>query len=543
MSNAQQTLIKLANELAKFVDDNEKISLPFFTVKLTKAQRDFPEDHTIGMISLVANRMANNDKLFISRAEIKDLYEKFYSRSTKFASVFVDELGVVEVLEPIHNITKENTVNDFMQESIDKIVDPVLASSLDQAFGGNKVKSYNAALAKQAISICNNTLLSIGFHTKSEVICGNNDILVCAVAFETPRGTTSILVPVEIVNDSICYPSIFVANAGTENINKQSIYNYLTTQAGNKLMVRASEVLDAAMMATGSNKEISNVDLALTKLNSTKENKEYYLGNQIIGIKVASENPNLMINLPKIEDPKFETIAKTFDTELGFASFKFGTKLITQGNLLIIKQLQACNITNYNIAVLASNDDIITYSISINGGSVAFKVPVKIENNMAIPPSVLICDGSVKSFDKSELVKLLNSGGFDRAASVSASALYGIKASELVNIVKNAIAEENYVKAEDALNVLANSDDDKAYNIALVAFSQGLKKREDNIEEVSKCAMIIKNNHSQYDICGHTGLPLHKIYIDKFGHCQPLYRKNMADSYEGASFMHSKVYL
>jgi hypothetical protein len=126
---------------------------------------------------------------------------------------------------------------------------------------------------------------------------------------------------------------------------------------------------------------------------------------------------------------------------------------------------------------------------------------------------------------------------------LSASPLYGIKPSELVNIVKNAIAESNYIKAEDALNVLSDSDDEKAYEVALAAFTHGLGHKGEEVEQPSKCAMIINSSSSQHEICGHTGLPTHKVYQDKRGDCQPLYRRGMDESYEGASFMDSKVYL
>ena len=548
MSNAhdKHELFKLAASVAKFIEANEKISLPLFTTKLAQAQVQFPEDHTIGMISTVVARMANNsDKLFISRAEVKDLYEKFYSRNTKFANVFAEELGKVESLpEPTRKPVQEIS-GDVMQEAFDSVVDPVLASSLNQAFGASvKVTEYTTTAAKRAAAACDAKFKSFGLSVKSEVLCGKKGILVCAVAFETPKGTTSLLVPVETVDDTAFQPSVFVGNSGSEDLSKSNVIAYVTSKAGEKLTVRAEQVLDASIVAKGLNQEISDVDLALTKLNATKESSADYLAPQILGAEVESVNPNLVVNLPKVEDPEIEAIARTFDSELGFASFKFGSKLVEQGSNLVAKHLKQCGVENYNIAVFSANDDSITYSVAVNGGSVAFKVPVKVESNRALPPTVIICNGSIKSFEKSALASLLAEEGFDRVAALSASPLYGVKPSELVAVVKTAMAEGNYIKAEDALNVLSDSDDEKAYSIALAAFTTGLKNREMNAEEtVTKCAMVVKSQNSQHEICGHTGLPVHKVYQDKNGHCQPLYRKAMSESYEGATFMNSKVYL
>jgi hypothetical protein len=543
MSNAHQTLLKLANSLAKFAEDNEKISLPLFTVKLAKAQEQYPGDYTIGMLSRVVGKMADSEKLFISRAEVKDLYEKFYSRNNKFASLFGDELGKVEVQTTPVTAHTEAFSNDIMQEAFDNVVDPVLAGALDKAFGGSK-EDYSQTAMKQAVSVCINRFKELGFHIQSKVLCGKDNILICSASFETPRGTTSILVPVEILGNKVLYsPSMFVGNVGAEELNKDTIYNYLTSKAGDRLQVHAEEVLKASLVAKGNDHEISNVDLALTKLNAQNESKVDYLGPQILGTEIESENPNLILNLPQIEDPEFEALAKTFDSELGFASFKFGSKLIERGADLIKKQLHSCGANTYNISVLASTDTSVTYSVALNGGSVAFKVPLKIESNNILPPTILLCNGSVTAFDKMAVSSLLRTEGFDRVAALSASPLYGIKPSELVNTVKNAIAEGNYIKAEDALNVLSDSDDEKAYETALAAFTYGLGHKVDTTEQPSKCAMIVNSSSSQHEICGHTGLPTHKVYQDKQGNCQPLYRRGMADSYEGATFMHSKVYL
>ncbi len=543
MSNAHQTILKLANSLAKFAEDSEKISLPVFTIKLARAQEQYPGDYTIGMLSRIVGKMADSNKLFISRAEVKDLYEKFYSRNNKFASLFGDELGKVETQEAEPVRVSEDTSGDIMQIAFDNAVDPVLAGALSSAFGGSNEVDYSKTAVKQAMSVCINRFKDLGFRVQSEVLCGKDNILICAVSFETPRGTTSILVPVETEANRIVYtPSMFVGNAGVEELNQDTVYNYLTSQAGNSLQVHAEEVLKASLVAKGNDHEISNVDLAVTKLNAQNESKTEYLGQQILGQKVESVNPNLILNTPKFEDPAFEALAKTFDSELGLANFKFGKKLIAQGHSLIEQQLNSCGASTHNIAVLSSNDESITYSVALNGGSVAFKVPLKVEGHNVFPPTILLCNGSVSAFDKMSIASLLRTEGFDRVAALSASPLYGIKPSELVNIVKNAIADNNYIKAEDALNVLSDSDDEKAYEVALAVFTYGLGHKAEAVES-SKCSMIVKSSSSQYEICGHTGLPLHKTCTDKHGNCQPLYRQAMSDTYEGASFMDSKVYL
>ena len=60
-------------------------------------------------------------------------------------------------------------------------------------------------------------------------------------------------------------------------------------------------------------------------------------------------------------------------------------------------------------------------------------------------------------------------------------------------------------------------------------------------EKKTTCSMIIKSAASQHPTCGHTGLPIHKVYQDEHGNCQPLYRKDMPQKYEVSTFNTHKI--
>jgi hypothetical protein len=57
------------------------------------------------------------------------------------------------------------------------------------------------------------------------------------------------------------------------------------------------------------------------------------------------------------------------------------------------------------------------------------------------------------------------------------------------------------------------------------------------------CSRIVRHAHSSQELCGHTNLPLSKVFQDASGECQPMYRKAMQDSREGAYFMNSKIFV
>jgi hypothetical protein len=532
---------KVVNSLSKLIDDNEKVALPIFAAKLANASELHPEDHTLGMMANIVARMAGSNKLFITRAEIKDLYNRLYSRNTKFAELFQDELGEVEKAPSpqIYNREHEDESLSIINKAYEKVVDPTLAHALHNAFGTN-VNAYSSVQADSAKSVCEQELAPIKLSAHVDIVNGKADIVVCRASFETPRGITSVLIPVEIVAGNALLPSIFVGNNGPEDFTRDNVEQYITTNAGNKLTVNDSVVLDAVVNAkNGDVSKVSNVDLAIIKLHAQKETVSDFSQGQVLYQRVDTESTNVEVSTPTYKDDEIESFAKAFDSPLGIANYKFSAQKVKIARDIIDGRLSNLGLTNHQIAVCDCNDTTVVYAVSLNGGTVAFKVPVRIENGKIIEPTYLISNGGIESLSKAGLARLFKFESIDYKTAATASPLYGLKASELVGLVREAITEQNYAKAEDALNILATSGDDKAYQTAFVEYTNGLggEKRAD-----SQCNMTRTSSSSKHSICGHTGLPLHKVYQDKNGDCHPLYRKGMEDTHEGAYFMNNKIF-
>lgn len=527
-------LKKVATSVLDLIDGCEKISLQLFANKLSKASATYPEDHTIGMMAGVVARMAGS-KLFISRAEVKELYRRLYSRNTKFASLFANELGeIVKVAEPVkYNREHEDESGDIINKAYEKLVDPVLANALHNAFG-NKITAYSEVFAKQAKELCTSGLSE--FSATVEVASGSEDVIVCRASFDTPKGKTSVLVPVEVVAGKILNPSVFIGNSGPEYFTRDNVKGYIVANAGKRLTVSDSLVL-AAVANIKDVSKISSVDLALTKLNATKEAPADFAQGQVLYQKVDAEAKNVEVSTPGYTtDPTF---AEKFDTALGVASFKFTDGKVKLGRDIISRHLTGFGLANHQISVYDSNENTIFYAVALDGGKVAFRVPVRIHDGKMLAPTMLISNGGIEEFSQGGIQNLfVKEADYHMAA--AASPLFTKKASELVESVRVAVAQKDYATAEEALNILATSNDAKAYGVALECYTNGLS----GVQVVeSKCSHIVRNATSKHDLCGHTGLPLHKVYQDKNGNCVPGYRKGMAESYEGASFMNSKVYL
>jgi hypothetical protein len=124
-------LKKALSTLQSALDSHEKIALAFFSEKLHKTSAHYPEDQTIGQMALVVDKMNAGNRLFISRAEVKDLYKKLYSYNTKFANLFAEELGVEAAEEAAPSKTEEQYQEFDIYQGTDKTLLAGLTSAFD----------------------------------------------------------------------------------------------------------------------------------------------------------------------------------------------------------------------------------------------------------------------------------------------------------------------------------------------------------------------------------------------------------------------------
>ena len=526
----------LVSSLTKKVEDNERLATPVLAAKVAKHLQENPYDQTLGAMSRVLDKMASNQNLFITRAELKGLYSKLYSRNTKFAELFQTELGVSESVEkPVtYNRDDAKEINPY------EVADPILANALNSVFDHTlPVKMYSEALAGKAKESVLNTLSAWNLRpTSVNVADGNDKFLILQADYETPKGVTSFYVPVEINNNKISEASVFMGNSSPQDLNHINIKSYLKNYAGTKLSVKGSVLLDALVKSASEDRSISGAEIALIKLNSSRAGNAEFFQNQIVGQKMSTAA------VADVELPKYDTFAsfeEQFDSAVGQAQWQHGDVVVT-AMAHLSRELVGFGYRNPQITIAKSNESTIFYSVALDAGRVGFVVPVKVANKKVIKPTVMICNGTVSSFSKDGINDLYKNNQSDYKAAAVASPQFNLKPSDLINNIKEALVEGNYAKAEDALNVLASAGDEKAYATGFHTYLQGLSGKNAKAQAQSSCNMQIKNASSVHVICGHTGLPLHKVYQDKHGNCCPSYRKDMNETYEGASFMNAKIF-
>lgn len=528
---------QLVGSLAKSVEDNEKLATPILSAKLAKCLEAYPGDQTIGSMARVIDKMASNNTLFIRKTDFKTLYNKLHSRNSKFAQLFQEELGIEEQLPAPTSIKRD----DAVQIQTYEVGDQILANALNSVFDKQlPLKMYSQPLADKAQHSVATTLDAWNLKPSSiSVADGSDKFLVIKADYETPKGITSFYVPVEIHGNKVTEASVFMGNAGPQDLNHSNLKSYITTYAGTKLKANGTAILAVLTSAASENREVSDAEIALTKLNATRQGKSEFFQNQIIGQKVSTASVK-DVELPKYDE--FTSFEKSFTTPYGVAAFQFGGDNVKIARENIAREVIGYGYKSPQVTVTGSDDNTIFYGVSLDAGKVAFTVPVKATNGKLNKPSVLLCNGSMHVFNQDSVNELYVNNQSDYKVAAAASPQFGLKPSDLVNNIRQAIAEGNHSKAEDALNVLANAGDEKAYAHGFHAFLTGLSGKSEKKAIENCCSMIIKSASSQHPICGHTGLPLHKVYQDKEGNCRPAYRQGMDESYEGAVFNNHKIF-
>src|SRR5579885_1001406 len=339
-------LQQLVGSLAKSVEDNQRLATPILAAKLAKCVAAYPHDQTIGSMARVIDKMADNNTLFIRKADLKDLYKKLYSRGTKFGQLFQDELGEAPAEPSVTTMERDEATNVNPYT----VGDQVLANALQSAFDNHlPVKMYSQPVADQAIKSVGTTLSAWNLQpTNLAVADGNDKFIVVQADYETPKGVTSFYVPVEVRGAKIVEASVFMGNTGPQDLNHSTIKSYITTQAGSKLKVDGPSILGVLTKAASEQREVSDAELAVTRLNATRQGKAEFFQNQVVGQNV-SEAAVKDVQLPKYDE--FESFDKKFTTARGQAEWKFGADKVTVAREHIARELSSFGHKNPQVVV------------------------------------------------------------------------------------------------------------------------------------------------------------------------------------------------
>lgn len=530
-------LNKIVGRAAKALHDNEKFPVGVLAVRARKIAEAFPNDPTsVAMFNFLTKRAASEP--LISRTEFRDVYHKLFSQNNKFGGFFTEELGLSELPKPKLMQREASEGKDFAQEAYKNLADPILSHALSEVFDPKgSYKPYSMSIAKSAARTCLHELNRFAAPKKIDVVAGQADLLICQASYETPKGWCSVLIPIEVKEGTALLPTVFLGKFGFVDLSKETLERHITETAGQNFKIDIQQLLQTVASVKNGVKPLSEMEMIIAKAKAAQGNS--YNVNNILYQEIDKVQP--LLEAPPTEET--EEFAKRLANSTGIAEFKFGRSIVDKARNLLKMAMNEFGYTNAHIAVSNADDSTIYFAVSVDN-CVAFNVPMKIAGKQGstrfYSPEIMISAGSIYTFSKAGISQLLSSKEVDQQMMAVASPSYGLKPSELIEQVRIAMVEGDLARAEDALIVLQQSNS-PSFKEAFAIYQAGLGGQIKTASPQTYCNKQRKVAYSKHMICGHTNLPVHKVYQDKNGDCQPLYRKNISEA-EGGSFMHSKVY-
>lgn len=451
-----QEIQRLITQAAKVVEANEKVALPIMAAKARREAQANPTDIPLINASQVLTKMAE-EKTFISKDELRGIVSRFDATHSKLSNVFATELGKQAEVKP-RLFQRDSNEGIALDSDYEKFSDPVLANALKGAFDKDPTEQlYSQADAERAQRAAYAQLLGIGVRPDAiKTFAGRKDIIIVQATHDTPRGQSHVLIPVELREGKAVLPQLFFSRSGFEELQKIAYVDQVKMTAGKSFRVDGSKLLDVLeQVKRGSDDSINDVEMAAIKI-ASENGTPAMAPDSILYANLDDENPD--VKLPKVastQDSKFaETLAKPY----GVACFVHGDRVVEAGRNMLVRKFAEIGYRNVQVKVEDVDEDKIFYAVAIGTGT-GLKVPVEVSGNLVVPPKIVFSDNMVTAFSKEAISEIITSGnGGNKRALATASPCYDMKPTELLDVVKQSVAEGNFIRAEDAINVLGEVD-------------------------------------------------------------------------------------
>jgi hypothetical protein len=486
-----QELSSLIKKAADTIEANEKFPVAILAAKARREASARPTDTHLINASQVLTKIASSDKMFISKSELANIVERFGATHSKLSSVFSEELGKRAEPKP-QTFAREANEGISLDRDYQRFSDPVLANALSGAFDAKPVeKIYSPADAQRAHRAAYAQLLSIGVVPKEVVtFAGRKDIIICQANYETQMGQANVLIPVELIEGRAVLPSMFFSLNGFEDLEKTAYLDHIKAVVGKGFRVDGSKLLDVLeQVKRGSSTLCNDVELAAIKVASEQNSPAMLDQNGIYYTEVLDTKAD--VELPKMAETKESKFAETLSSANGIANFIHSDRVVEAGRSMLSRKFAEIGYKSVQIKVAEVEKDKIFYAVAIGTGT-GFKVPIEVTGTNVFPPKIIFADGIVTAFSKEAITEAVKAGiGGNKQALSIASNCSGMKPTELLDIVKKAVHDGNYARAEDAINVLGEIDP-SAQKVAIahmmLNISESGKDPSGDISEMQKLA-------------------------------------------------------
>jgi len=483
-----QEISLLITKAASAIDANEKLPLPILAAKARREAQARPTDTQLVNASQVLTKMAS-DKTFIGKEELREIVNRFTASHSKLASVFAEELGSPQAKVSTFQREGEGAT---LEQDYQRFADPTLSNALSAALSENPTeKLYTDAAAKRAHRAAHAQLLAIGFEPdKMSTFAGRGEFIICQATHETPKGQAHVLVPVEMRDDRAILPTLFLSRAGFQDIEAKPYAEQIVSSAGKAFRVDGAKLLDVLERAKrGSDGPVDAVEMAAIKIASEAGEGVLHDPNSVLYKELEDVKED--VALPHYEATEEAKFAETLGKPDGVARFVHGDRVVEAGRSMLVRKFAEMGYGNVQVRVSDVEEDKIFYAVAV-ATTAGLKVPVEVNGNMIIPPKVVFANDFVTSFSKEAIDEVIANGdGGNKRALAAASACYDMKPTELLEVVKESVAEGNYLRAEEAINVLGEVDQ-HAQKVAIAHMMMNIyepgQKPEGEMQEMQRIA-------------------------------------------------------
>lgn len=502
MSNIS-ALKQQAEILLEKLAGGKRFLLGDLNVRLTQARNAFPGDSVIHAVGHVVERLhAKDPNGIVSQADLENIYQELVglnASGTVFRQVLGDLLPTKLEAKSTMNADylagiRDNPTNTPVD--LKENYDP----EFDQLFSRSTADKFNPQLALEAQNKVASELTSMGFAPKVKLMGGNSQFLIFAADLDTRAGIARVQIPVEASGDK--FPSAFISNGEVKQLNKAALQEHLDSFATRRAY------------------------------SSTKHHTD-------------------IIDMPKVDVPEpLRVLTSQIEENVLEASVGFPPATVRLAKKMLLTELSTMGFKGSQLRIAEATGDgfICEATLNTSRGKAKIELPVEIENNVPLIPSIFAKGDFIADFNTVNLHNFVDNQNTEIGITVRTdSPLYSMSLFELKDKITRSAISGNFDQCDEALEVLAELFDENTYRSAVSDYQKLLIDITTSKNLITQAYedsdQFIKTPNSMYPIHKKLGKPINELVRDANGqyHLKSTYYARKNQEQEGAFFSTAKV--
>lgn len=522
--------------------------------RLRKAAEAHPQDTVIRAVAKVVEDMSRKDPTrLICQAEIEGLYNNLVGLNvtgTRFRDVLGDLLMSEKPASAKPNpMYAQANRDDPLQEAISE-TDPALQGELGQLFEQASDR-YDPQKALEARGHVERELRSLGFgNTRVRIAGGNSRHLVFAADLETVRGPVRVYVPADASGAKL--PSVFVASDHFAVLTRDGLERHIENAAVRRQPpVQVMAVLRSLDVLTGQQRtsEMAARQMAESAASKLPEanGSEGLSAPQLVGASLSDGPAYEDVHIPQTPLPEpLKALTSDLEEGLAEAGLPYPQASVRMAKRMLVAELAAMGFKGAQTRVSSPTQDgfICEAVLSTPRGRVAIDVPIEMQNNQPLMPSVFAKGDLVDEFNQAALSRFLSADPETEASAPADGRLLGMSLYELKDELVRLASASDFKACDAVMETVASRFDPETYGAVLMDYQRMLSGLgEAKQASQSRCAHVVHSPNSIHPLCGHFMVPLHKVVQDERGVCHlaSTYYSRKGQDEAGAFFSNAKV--